>query len=91
MAPVRTCSLYRLPLATGLVVAMPLVAVAELGAQVSGGEVEIVNVRETDPTLGPLVAALIGLGAFALLATMAFWWFTRPSPKKTPEGGRANG
>lgn len=74
-----------------LAVTLFLLLVPLAGAQISEGEVEVVNVRETDPTLGPLVATLIGLGSAALVATLGFWYFTRPSAKTAPNEGRTNG
>lgn len=47
------------------------------------GETTVVNIRETDGRLGPLVTSLVGLGAAALFATVVFWWMTRP--RRTPE------
>ena len=51
-------------------------------AQVSEGEVEIVNVRETDPTLGPLVGTLVALGVATLVLTVVYWFMTRPARSK---------
>lgn len=51
-------------------------------AQVSEGEVEIVNVRETDPTLGPLVGTLVALGVATLVVTVVYWFVTRPARNK---------
>ena len=50
-----------------------------LGAQVTEGDLEVISVRETDPTLGPLVTTLVALGVASLLATTIFWWLTRPT------------
>jgi len=47
-------------------------------AQVSEGDVEVLNVREVDERLGPLVLGLVGLGIASLVLTVAYWWFTRP-------------
>lgn len=47
--------------------------------QVDEGESEVVNIRETDGRLGPLIAILVALGVVTLLATIAFWWATRPA------------
>lgn len=47
-------------------------------AQVDQGETQIINVRETDARLGPLVFTLIALGCACLVATAVFWWLTRP-------------
>jgi hypothetical protein len=49
-----------------------------VAAQVDEGETQIINIRETDGRLGPLVYTLIGLGCASLLATIGFWWLTRP-------------
>ncbi len=46
--------------------------------QVIEGETEIVNIRETDGRLGPLIFTLIALGVVTLLGTLSFWWLTRP-------------
>ncbi len=46
--------------------------------QVDEGGTQVVNIRETDSRLGPLVFTLIGLGVAALVATVVFWWLTRP-------------
>lgn len=54
-----------------------LVGVLSL-AQVIEGETEIVNVRETDGRLGPLIFTLVGLGVVTLAGTLGFWWLTRP-------------
>ena len=51
-------------------------------AQVSEGEVEIINVRETDPTLGPLVGTLVALGVATLVVTVVYWFVTRPARSK---------
>ena len=51
-------------------------------AQVSEGEVEIVNVRETDPTLGPLVGTLVALGVATLVLTVVYWFVTLPARSK---------
>jgi hypothetical protein len=61
-----------------------MLSMAPLAAQdVIEGETTVVNLRETDSRLGPLVASLVGLGVAALLATIIFWWLTRP--RRTPE------
>lgn len=46
-------------------------------SQVDEGDQEIINIRETS-SLGPLLYGLIGLGILTLVATVLFWWFTRP-------------
>lgn len=46
--------------------------------QVIEGETEIVNIRETDGRLGPLIFTLVGLGIVTLIGTLSFWWLTRP-------------
>lgn len=66
-------------------------AITMLLAQVTEGQVEVVNVRETDGRLGPLVVTLTTLGVIALAATAAFWWATRPRhtptrTRSTPDG-----
>lgn len=58
--------------------------------QVDQGESQIVNVRETDARLGPLVFTLVALGCASLCATVVFWWLTRPrrlaaAPTKHPD------
>lgn len=47
-------------------------------AQVTEGDVQVLNVREVDGRLGPLVMWLVVLGIASLIATMLYWWFTRP-------------
>jgi hypothetical protein len=47
-------------------------------SQVDEGDVEIVNIRETDGRLGPLVFTLVALGCITLIATIVFGWLTRP-------------
>lgn len=46
--------------------------------QVIEGETEVVNIRETDGRLGPLIFTLVGLGIVTLIGTLGFWWLTRP-------------
>ena len=53
-------------------------ALVLLSAQVDEGETQIINVRETDGRLGPLVFTLVALGCLTLVATVLFWWLTRP-------------
>ncbi len=53
-------------------------ALVLLGAQVDEGETQIINVRETDGRLGPLVFTLVALGCLTLVMTALFWWLTRP-------------
>jgi len=60
-------------------------------AQVTDGQIEVVNVRETDGRLAPLVVTLTALGVITLAATVAFWWATRPRTistrtRSTPDG-----
>lgn len=52
------------------------------------GETTVVNLRETDGRLGPLVTTLIALGVGTLLATIVFWFMTRPGrhAERTPNG-----
>lgn len=57
--------------------ASPLVLLA-VSAQVDEGETQIINIRETDGRLGPLVFVLVALGCASLLSTAIFWWLTRP-------------
>lgn len=64
-----------------IVVASDTIALA--AAQVDEGDTEIVNIRETDERLGPLVFTLVGLGCVALVATCTFWWLTRPKRMQT--------
>ncbi|MBT8240039.1 MAG: hypothetical protein KJN63_02285 [Acidimicrobiia bacterium] len=47
-------------------------------AQVTEGDVEVLNVREVDERLGPLVYSLVALGVASLVLTVVYWWFTRP-------------
>lgn len=47
--------------------------------QVDEGDTEVLNLRETDPALGSLITLLILLGVLTLVATVIFWWLTRPS------------
>ncbi len=53
------------------------------------GETTVVNLRETDGRLGPLVTTLVVMGACTLLATIVFWWMTRP--KRQQPGGTSHG
>jgi hypothetical protein len=46
-------------------------------AQVDEGDTQVVNIRETDGRLGPLVFTLVALGCTSLVATIVFWWLTR--------------
>ncbi len=54
-------------------------------AQVDEGDIEVVNIRETDSRLGPLVFSLVGLGIGTLVVTAIFWWLTRPRPADQPD------
>ncbi|MGI9606687.1 MAG: hypothetical protein ACR2P0_11170 [Acidimicrobiales bacterium] len=74
----RTSSVAARVAVVGSVVAFSVAQAHIVGAQVTEGDVEIVNVRETDDRLGPLVFTLVGLGIVALVATALFFWFTRP-------------
>lgn len=56
-----------------------------LGQQVDEGDVDVVNIRETDGRLGPLILLLVILGAVTLLATVGYWWATRPSRRTEPQ------
>lgn len=47
-------------------------------AQVDEGDSEIITLRDTNSELGTLVTALIVLGIITLVATVVFWWLTRP-------------
>lgn len=49
-----------------------------VSVQVDEGETQIINIRETDGRLGPLVFTLVALGCLSLAATAIFWWLTRP-------------
>ena len=60
-------------------------AVYAVSAQVDEGSVEVVNLRETDGRLGPLILALVILGAVTLCATAMYWWATRPTPALAAE------
>lgn len=53
-------------------------------SQVDEGDIEVVNIRETDSRLGPLVFSLVGLGIATLVITVAFWWLTRPKSTEVP-------
>lgn len=59
--------------------AASLIGSVALRAQVDEGETQIINIRETDGRLGPLVFTLVALGCTVLLATAIFWWLTRPA------------
>lgn len=48
-------------------------------SQVEVGESQVINIRETDGRLGPLVFALVAMGVATLVATGLYWWATRPS------------
>jgi len=58
---------------------------SSFASQVDEGETEIVNIRETDGRLGPLIATLVALGVVTLLATIFYWWLTRPARTIEPE------
>ena len=58
-----------------------------LNSQIDEGETQIVNVRETDGRLGPLVYTLVALGCITLVSTAVFWWLTRPSRVQPPTIG----
>ena len=70
-----------LAIAVQRVLASPLTSAL---LQVDEGDVEVVNIRETDGRLGPLIAVLVALGAVTLFATMAYWWATRPARRVDP-------
>lgn len=55
-----------------------------IATQVDEGNVEVVNIRETDSRLGPLIAMLVALGVVTLLATVTYWWATRPARTHHP-------
>lgn len=55
-------------------------------AQVIEGESEVVNIREADGRLLPLVFALVVLGVLAIIGTVGFWWLTRPAQLKEHDG-----
>lgn len=61
--------------------------------QVEEGDVEVVNIRATDGRLGPLIGALVALGIVTLLATLTYWWTTRPArtPYTPPVEGAHDG
>ena len=87
VAPLRR---RRVRLAGAAVVSLVLTAPTRAAAQdVIEGETTVVNVRETDGRLGPLVTTLVTLGAGTLLATILFWWMTRP--KRRHPGGTSHG
>ena len=69
-----------------------LSALDSVAAQVDEGETQIINIRETDGRLGPLVYTLLGLGCVSLFATIAFWWLTRPhrENRRTANSFRSN-
>ena len=46
--------------------------------QVIEGETEVVNIRDADGRLGPLIFALVALGILTIIATVMFWRLTRP-------------
>lgn len=53
--------------------------------QVDEGDVNVVNIRETDGRLGPLILILVILGVVTLLATVGYWWATRPPRTTEPQ------
>ncbi len=55
-------------------------------AQVTEGDVEVLNVREVDERLGPLINGLFALAAVSFVLTVLYWWFTRPRPPLEIEG-----
>lgn len=64
------------------------VDVFAFGAQVDEGETQIINIRETDGRLGPLVFTLVVLGCVALSSTAIFWWLTSPRRmRRAVDGG----
>ena len=66
-----------LPPALALAMLRPFSAALALG-QVIEGESEIVNIRDADGRLGPLILTLVGLGGLTIVGTVLFWWLTRP-------------
>ena len=55
-------------------------------AQVIEGESEVVNIREADGRLLPLVFSLVALGVLAIIGTVVFWWLTRPGQLEEHDG-----
>jgi len=47
-------------------------------AQVIEGETEVVNIRDTNSSLGTLIFGLALLGVLAIVGTVVFGWLTRP-------------
>ncbi len=61
-----------------VILAAPPLALLAAMTQVDEGETQIINIRETDGRLGPLVFILVALGCISLASTAIFWWLTRP-------------
>lgn len=89
MSRTSTLSRYRwlMPMAASQQIVSALGALGSFVAQIEEGESQVVNIRETDDRLGPLVFGLVGLGAATLVATIIFWWLTRPRPDQEPIHG----
>lgn len=64
-----------------------LVSLGLFVAQIEEGETEVVNIRDTDSRLEPIVFGLVGLGIVTLIATIGFWWLTRPRRLEEPHHG----
>jgi len=62
----------------GAVALVPPRLLIALVAQVDEGDTSVINIRESDDRLEPLVFGLAGLGGLSLVATIIYWWFTRP-------------
>ncbi len=71
-----------------LFVAPRVLRVVFVLAQVIEGEREVVNIRDTNDRLGPLIFGLIVLGVVTLIGTLIFWFLTRPR-KADQQSGHA--
>ena len=74
------------PTSTEQYIRVVVATVGRIWAQVTEGDVEVLNVREVDERLGPLINGLVALGVASLVLTMLYWWFTRPRRPVEIEG-----
>jgi hypothetical protein len=88
-APGQVISAVREHLMSVWVGVLPSGAPPVLFVQLDEGETQVVNIRETDGRLGPLVFTLVALGCTSLVATIGFWWLTRVPRQVSDEAEQA--